>query len=1374
MTGAEGERKEGREVPGMTLEREKDGMYAARPAKPEGSSWTDEQWEAIRLRGSDILVAAAAGSGKTAVLVERIIRRITDEHDPVDVDRLLVATFTNAAAGEMRQRIREAIEKRLLEQPGSEHLRRQIALIHRASITTLHSFCLEVIRRHHQLIRLDPSFRIANETEAELMRQDLLSELLEEHYGNSGEDSAFWQLADAYGGERGDDALFRLVQQLYDFSRSHPWPDHWLLETASRFEPGNDREVSGDGGTDRWRVTLIEGVKLELQGMAGMLEEAIRLCGRPGGPAPYAANLRDDHIQIAAALQAADVSWEALYEAFRESGFGKLNACRASDVDKQLQEQVKQLRDRVKKQFADIREELFERSPEQYESEMARMAPVVRMLAEIVIEFGRRYQLKKVEKGLVDFADLEHYCLAILRSPDSTADRLLPSEAAMQYREQFAEILLDEYQDTNSVQEAIVSLVSRPAPGNRFMVGDVKQSIYRFRLAEPGLFMDKYKSFEPSGNDHPSGGRKIDLARNFRSRQQIVDGVNFVFKQIMTERVGELEYDEAAQLVCGAFYPDSPENLNVELALIDRGNTAGEEDESALPSEAEDDEEFAGMPETHPLLLTPEQEEQQTETAQLEARFIASQIRRMTGMDGDAPFQVYDRGAGGLRPIQFRDVVILLRATSSWAPVFMEELRAAAIPAYADLNTGYFTATEVETMLSLLQIVDNPYQDIPLAAVLRSPMFGLTAAELALIRIHGRHLPFYEAVLAYLSDSDPSGGTTERLNGSGPLPAADAGQQEMQSEAVDERKVLSKLLSFQAMLGRWRDEARQGSLAQLIWNMYRETGYYDFVGGMPGGLQRQANLRALYDRARQYEATSFRGLFRFLRFVERMRDSGTDLGAARALGEQEDVVRIMSIHKSKGLEFPVVFVAGLGKMFNQTDLNGTFLLHKELGFGPLFVDPELRVACPTLPMLAIRRRMKMEMTAEELRVLYVALTRPKEKLILVGTVKSGDKTVQKWSRMREETLWQLPAHETAKARTYLDWLGPALIRHPAAHILRVRGGGEQAEPYILPPVMTDEPSRWSVGILPSVGFAQAAAAVEVKFADERMESLAQLEPVGDGSAHGTDGVDGAEDPISRRFDWTYEYGQASGMFSKTSVSELKRQAERAFAKEEDASVEWSELPVPGIAGQADSAVIRKSDLHSLTRRPRFLSEQTMTAAERGTLFHSVMQHLPLDGEVGPADVERTLDRMISRELLLPEQRKAIDPEVIVSFFKGELGQRLLCADKVYREVPFSYGLAAEQAYPGADESVRGETVVMQGVIDCVFEESGELVLLDYKTDSVRGVSLEQLKERYTVQLSLYAEAIERIWHKKVKEKVLFFFDGPYTLQLDASNRKGES
>ncbi|MCC2685233.1 MAG: addA, partial [Paenibacillaceae bacterium] len=903
-------------------------------SKPQDSRWTDDQWAAITERGGNLLVAAAAGSGKTAVLVERIIRLISDESRPVDVDQLLVATFTNAAAAEMRERIRDALERELRDRPDADHLRRQLALMNRAQITTLHSFCLEVIRRYFQLIPLDPGFRIANETEAQLIRLDVLEQLLENMYNNCEEGDGFWQLADWFGGDRGDDSLYRLVQQLYDQARSMPWPEAWLRSMAEMFHPDSAGER-----LERWQRSLLNDVRLELQGALEEIAQAASIAQSPGGPEPYLDNLNDEWTKLAELLQHTENGWDDLFSTFQSPIFGKLKACRGDKYDKDLQEQVKKLRDLAKERWGKLREELFVRSSPEYEAELSALSPAMDALVELVSAFSQRYSEAKASKGLVDFADLEHYCLHILRDPESDANLMAPSAAALEFQRQFVEVLLDEYQDTNQVQEAIVALISRDQPGNRFMVGDVKQSIYRFRLADPGLFLQKYRAYRHYASNQPeheeresdapeASGRRIDLAQNFRSRAEVVDGVNFIFSQIMNERVGEIAYDDKARLVLGAAdYPDPAhpdmEGFEADFTLIDRSTDSSDSEGNLASSQA--DEEAQEQSDNSEEGEDPND----LNNAQLEARYIANRIQTWMGQEGSANngatgrLEVWDKSAKQMRPLQYRDIVILLRATQTWAPTIIEELRMQGIPAYAELGTGYFAAIEIEVMLSLLKIVDNPYQDIPLAAVLRSPIFGVSAEQLAHIRIYaggaGGKIPFYDAVLTYAGWDSTS---VSRVHPQLPV-----------NEALRE-----KIQEFLFRLERWRRDARLGALADLIWKLFDDTGYYDFVGGMPGGVQRQANLRALYDRARQYEATSFRGLFRFLRFIERMKETGGDLGTARALGEQEDVVRIMSIHKSKGLEFPVVFVAGLSKQFNRQDLNSHFLLHKDMGFGPKYID----------------------------------------------------------------------------------------------------------------------------------------------------------------------------------------------------------------------------------------------------------------------------------------------------------------------------------------------------------------------------------------------------------------------------------------------------
>jgi ATP-dependent helicase/nuclease subunit A len=1287
-------------------------MHTAKDSpKPENSTWTDDQWDAIVTSGSNILVAAAAGSGKTAVLVERIIRKISAH---TDVDRLLVATFTKAAAAEMKDRIRLALEQELEREPDSEHLRRQLALMNRASITTLHSFCLDVIRRYYPLIGLDPGFRIANETESELMRLDVLDQLFEQKYEGAGDDGAFLRLADRYGGERGDEPLYRLVQQLYDFAQSHPWPEHWLRQTAEAFDVDDVAALQ----SSEWVISLKNDIQLALEGAASLLHQALELTRQPAGPAPYAATF-DEDLQVVRGLE--DMihaqPWEKWIESFQAIQFGKLKAMRGDEYDKSLQEQAKELRDQAKKLITSLAEELFGRDAQQFLEELQELAPLMRALAELVIEFGQGYEAAKRAKGLLDFGDLEHYCLRILRDAASTPEHMTPSVAAIEFQQQFDEILLDEYQDTNMVQEAIVSLIERPGSGNRFMVGDVKQSIYGFRLAEPKLFLQKYKSYlsrkETSklpDSDTPHALR-IDLARNFRSRSEVVDGVNAVFRAIMRENVAEMDYDERAELVCGASYP-SPvpaDRFQVEFAVLNKGDmddAEADDAENAETSELTDDGDQGN-------LAMQAESPSELKAAQLEARWIAQQLNALI----DSGFQVYDGKRRENRPMQWRDVVILLRATQQWAPIIIEELQGSGIPAYAELSSGYFDAIEVETMLSLLRVIDNPYQDIPLAAALRSPLFALNGEELARIRIQLAKSTYYDAVLAAAGD------------------------------LLLEEDTRRKLSLFLESLDRWREEARQGSLANLLWEIYRETGYYDFVGGLPGGTQRQANLRALHDRARQYEATSFRGLFRFLRFIERMRDSGGDLGTARALGEQEDVVRIMSIHKSKGLEFPVVFVAGLGKLFNQQDIRSAFLKHKELGFGPRFVDPALRISYPTLPYLAIRRAMRGEMLAEEMRILYVALTRPKEKMYLVATVSDAEAKLRRWLASVDAN-GRMPDFRVASARSFIDWLGPLAARQIAAK--------QQAD---------ENSPKWHAGIVSASLFGtEAAAAIEEPdqedlAKEERLQAVTSLSLL----AHIEE-----DKQLRSRLEWQYPHQEAALLAAKTSVTEMKRLhtevMEDAVPLEEPLNNAFAEQ------AQVDPFSVPAANYTLRLRRPSFMEEKSLTAAEKGSVNHLLMQHVSLNEPADEKRLKLTLDDMIERRLMTVKQSQAIDLTAVAAFFTSELGQRLLVSEWVRREVPFSCMFPASRVYPDSSEALMQEPILIQGVIDCLFEDERGVVLLDYKTDRISRQQWAEAAERHRFQLELYAEAIESVLGRKVDECHVFFFDGGQSVELKQTNK----
>lgn len=1250
------------------------------PPKPENVTWTDDQWKAIMATGQDILVAAAAGSGKTAVLVERMINKVISKENPINVDELLVVTFTNASAAEMRNRISEALEKAINQDPTSTHLRKQSSLLNKASISTIHSFCLEVIRKYYYVIDIDPGFRIADSTEAQLLRDEVLDELFEEEYGKPNNED-FFRLVDSFTNDRSDVALMDIIRELYDFARSNPSPENYLQDIVRMYEVESESKIEE---LPFIRALLLD-VELGLEGIKGMLQNGLELTKQPGGPAPREENFLDDLNIIDTMLTASKDSWNTLYNAMQSWSFSRAKTCKGDEYDKSLVERAQKLRDDAKKKLKSLQEELFNRKPESFLRDMREMKPLIETLVRLVQAFSDKFNKVKMEKGLVDFADLEHYCLGILQDPAAKREgEIAPSEAALHYRNTFKEVLIDEYQDVNAVQEAIIRLVSRDeeSTGNKFMVGDVKQSIYRFRLAEPNLFLGKYNRFTGDGENT---GLKIDLARNFRSRKEVLDGTNYLFQQIMGVKVGEIHYDEAAQLVKGASYPED-DQYPVELLLVD----LEKEESDVEPEESEEDANFDVI---------------ELEQSQLEARVMATKIKEMIANQNP----VYNPKTKSERPVMYRDIVILLRSMK-WAPQIMEEFKQQGIPIYANLSTGYFQATEITIMMSLLKVIDNPYQDIPLASVLRSPIVGLHEDELALIRIGQKDGSFYDALSSFCRQN-PTG----------------------ESESV-----YQKVKPFYLMLRDWRSMARQDSLATLIWQLYRDTHFYDYVGGLPGGKQRQANLRALYDRARQYEATSFRGLFRFLRFIERMQERGDDLGAARALGEQEDVVRIMTIHSSKGLEFPVVFVAGLGRSFNMMDLRKSYLLDKEFGFATKYVNVDKRITYPSLPQLAFKRKKRMEMLAEEMRVLYVALTRAKEKLYLLASVKSLQKNLEKWEKHLDHRDWLLNDYDRASAGSYLDWIGPALIRHQDCHRLL----GEDIHPSsFVPDDLTQHSSRWKIEVLKPK---------EINIEEDKEEAdETWLEKIAEGKSVSIQSP--FKEEIEERLSWKYPFHSASSHRSKQSVSEIKRQRE--------------------MTDEASGTELLRRFKKPLMNRPRFMQEKALSPAEIGTAMHMVMQHLPLEKTVDHESIERLLQEMVRKELLKEEQKSVINPELLMAFVRSQLGQRMKKAKKLNREVPFSLFLRASEAY--SDWNGEDEPVLVQGIIDCLFEDEEGLVLVDYKTDGItdrfKGGFEEArpiLEKRYRVQIELYTRAVEEIYKRKVAERYLFFFDGAHILKLE--------
>jgi len=1248
------------------------------------TKWTEDQLKAISTRRCNLLVAAAAGSGKTAVLVERIIRIITDEKKPVDIDKLLVVTFTNAAAGEMRERIGEAIARELDKNPGSKLLQEQLTLLNKASITTIHSFCLEVIRNNFYNIDLDPNFRIADATEAVLLKQETIEELFEESYEKLEQvkDSSdeFLKLVECYGGKKDDTDLSDIVLSLFEFVMSGPWPEKWLKESSENFNIEDN--ISFEKTV--WGKLIIQNIDFELRGLYTMLKEALEISEVTEGLAPYGETIRLDLAQVENLLEVLNGNWDQLYTSFNSLVFTTIKRC-SKNADKFQQARVKEIRDKVKdrlqgpKDKSNFKKEIFSLSPEDIIKNQKELYPLMKRLCLLVSEFYAKYSKKKRDRGLLDFNDLEHFCLEILSEEDNGATK--PSQVAIKLREKYEEILIDEYQDSNQVQEELLGLVSRKFEDvpNLFMVGDVKQSIYRFRQAEPELFLEKYNNYSFKEG---SKNRKITLFKNFRSRGEVLDGVNFIFKNIMSKELGELDYTEEESLNLGAdFKVSEQEDIiyggELELNIIET---------STKTSEVQDDSDGID-----------EEPEEEITNVQLEARLVAERIKKLiSGKDGKK-FVVYDKILEDYRSVEYKDIVILLRATSSAAPIFMEELLNSGIPVYADTGTGYFDTIEIKTIMSLLHIIDNPLQDIPMLAVLRSPMFYFTSEELIDIRMESKETYFYEA-LKKLSDS--SGNDLE-----------------------------SKVSRFLTKLSLWREQALHLPIDELIWSIYIETGYYGYVAAMPGGAQRQANLKILFERGTQYENTSFKGLFNFINFIKRLIKSNGDMGSAKILGENENVVRIMSIHKSKGLEFPVVILSGTGKKFNLLDINRSILFHKRLGIGPNYVDPNRRIKYPSIIKLALKQKIKIENLSEEMRILYVALTRAKEKLIITGNVRSVESSAKKWLTSDSQKQYNL-----LKGNCYMDWLCIALSKHVASRAIREAVGDDtEGASGIL-----EDSSKWKI-ILHTKAEIMSKVSENVNSEEEATENIFEkLKEVAS-----ENNISQFKEEIKSRLEWEYSFKTASVLPAKISVTELKRLSNMELLDEEAGKL--YELP-------------------SLNKKPRFLQDiKGPSASEKGTVMHSVMQHLNLKSVSASLDIKSQIENMIIKEFITKEQAKSVKVDKILGFFNSNIGIRLTTSAKIYREVPFHMEISSSEVYKNLKQK-QAENIILQGIIDCFFEEQDELVLLDYKTDYVSEGDTDVLKARYKVQLEYYTKALERMTGKKVKNKYIYLFSNGETIE----------
>lgn len=1253
------------------------------PLRPENEQFTDNQWQAVFDGDENILVSASAGSGKTTVLVRRVIEKLKSG---TDIDRLLIVTYTEAAAKEMKERIQVALQKAIngeSNQERKQHFVKQLTLLPTANISTLHAFCLTVIRRFYYLIDMDPVFRLlTDETEILLLKEDVWDDLRETFYAENQE--SFYQLTSNFSNDRSDDGLTRLIFSLYEFARANPDPNEWLHHLADSYQV-----EGGLGESTLFQNFLKPQIMENLFRCIERYEEMIHVTDGEEKLVKIVELARSEKdVAETFASQLADNDLEAAYELSKSIKFDRYPTVRVQEL-KETAAMAKNLREQNKKTLNTILTDLFALSPKQMKQVMDAATPVVQEMAKVGKAFIDNYSEEKLKKGLVDFNDLEHFTLAILAKKES--NHWFASEASKYYREKFDEVLVDEYQDINRLQETILYWLRRPETneGNLFMVGDVKQSIYSFRLADPTLFIEKYNQYGANQD-----GKRIVLAENFRSRKNVLDFTNLVFQQLMDERVGQIAYDEAAQLVHGFDQFPEAENYDTELLIYEKKAGQTEVDEAVLDLN------------DSPLVL-----EDKTEG---ELHMTALKIRELV----DQEFLIYDKRTKENRSITYKDIV-LLTPTKKNNLTILEIFKTAGIPIQVNDAQNYFQATEVQTMVALLQIIDNPYQDIPLAAVLRSPIVGLKENELVMIRLAAKKSSYYDAFLTF-------------------------NQKESTNKVVDRLK--KKTVQFSDRLAKWRELARRNQLATLIWEIYQDTAYLDYVGGMPAGKQRQANLYALVERAASYEKTSFRGLFQFVRFIEKMQEKDKDLAEPVILSE-ENAVRVMTIHASKGLEFPVVFVLDMTKEFNLGDLNERYIFDDRLGVGIRYLDQADRMLYETLPFLAIKQAKLKKLLSEEMRKLYVALTRAEQKLFLVGSYNDQDAAWKEWLKVGDVQTSVLPSENRLQGKSSLmNWVGMSLIRHQRMSDFQTEFITQKIE-----------------------GISQHPASFSITFTTEKhiQDQFAQLQFI--------DTVLPEENKSSldqtlvdkglHRLNYLYPYEVATKTTNYQSVSEIKR----VFEDPDNKEIAKIELDEKSTIQPSEMIVHRMSE--GELGKPRFIEAiRKPSSMEIGTATHYVLQLIDLEQAPTKARIEELIDELVQTKIIQENVAEYINSDQLLAFYQTELGQLLLEMPKhVKREQPFSMLLHAEELikdYPHQTD----DDLLIHGMIDGYLELEDSCILYDYKTDFVKNIdSLDEVKkiiQRYRGQLNLYKKALEQASGKPVEQVLLVLLSAGIIIDLD--------
>ena len=1259
-----------------------------------GMKFTEDQQRVIDLRNCNILVSAAAGSGKTAVLVERIVELVSgsgcDSARAVDIDRLLIVTFTNAAAAQMRERITKALSDRVEAEPDNEHIKKQLMLIHNAKIMTIHSFCLYLIKNHFNDIGLDPDFRTADEGEIRLLKQEVLSELLEEQFALGRQE--FTDCVEYFAYDGREKRMEELIERLYTFSGSYPFPEKWLRQHRMDYHVETFEELV----KTEWFAGMMQEISALLQECKEQEKAALKVCEEPDGPYFYAVALEKDQELIAGLEQelasvvqtasepeqsvapaevessVAKDAFEALAARVQGISYARMAPKKDDSVSAEKRELVKAMRERVKSLLGTLSEKYFASGPKQWLAECRQADAALCELVDLALLFGERLTEKKREKNLLDFEDMEHLALQILLKEEENG-QMVPSDTALEYREQFAEILIDEYQDSNLVQEFLLQSISGEDDGrfNRFMVGDVKQSIYKFRLARPELFLEKFATYQKEDGNCV----RVDLKQNFRSRHEVTDCVNDLFLQLMHRELGGVEYDADAALYPAAQFPEA-DGEAADAREKDVALGSEEKQGSAVPVSTACEASIARSPYEPELCIAAISGEKGEDPKELEAKMIAGKIREIVGK-----LPVRDSESGQLRPARYQDIVILLRTTSGWDETFKKILEENAIPVFVTSKTGYFAATEVQTVLNFLRVLNNPLQEIPLFGVLKSVLFGFSDAQLATLRAldeTGKRC-LYDCVKLAAGEGESGEGSVEYGSGSN---GADVSLRE-------------KCCSFLSFLNRYREYAVYLPIHKLMEQFLEETGYLYTVSALPGGVQRRINVEMLLTRAESFEKTSYSGLFHFIRYMEQLEKYDIDYGETGASDENADVVRIMSIHKSKGLEFPVCFVSGLSKRFNRQDSAAPVLMDMDLGLAIDWVDPTARIRHTTLKKNVLARKLNADSMGEELRVLYVALTRAEEKLILTGTCKE-DKLPQEDAT---QGAYGYSALRLQEASSYYDLVLPAW-----------QSVGRRLQ------ICTQEELLQAELVRASLGYNSR----------QKLFEEAGKEP------------EAAELALCERLQKPYAHENLAGLFVKTTVSELKKE---------------------GMQEEAAEGLTLFPEEEVVPYLPQFVREQeeTVSGTTRGSAYHRLLEIFPFERQETwtAAKIRTVIEECKADRRLSEEYAAAINVYKIRAFLQTPLAARMAKAarsNRLHREQPFVLGLSANRLNTDFPED---ETVLIQGIIDVYLEEEDGIVLADYKTDLVKDP--KELILRYRVQLDYYEEALVRLTGKCVKEKLIYSF-----------------